>query len=101
MFNNRQELNVKSLSNIAKTRFTYAKTNQNRITYLVDPMKGRVDTVEEMIEVATIFYQDLYGIKPIDRSIWNELFTDRTTLKYDDMIKLEGDMLQLMNVRMH
>ena len=33
-----------------------------------------------MREVGTLFYKDLYDIKAIDRSIWNDIFSDRLLL---------------------
>ena len=72
----RQELNIKGLSNLAKSRITYSKINQSKIPFLQHPLKGRVDTSSDMVDAAWLFYKELYDIKPIDTSCWDELFTD-------------------------
>ncbi|CAF1060642.1 unnamed protein product [Rotaria sordida] len=45
-----------------------------------------------MIDTAVKFYQDLYDIKTIDTSIWNELFTDLPSLNPTDREYLEHDI---------
>jgi hypothetical protein len=94
MLNNRQNLNVQFLSNLART-------NQNRIPYLCDPVKDRVETDGEMIRIATNFYQDLYGTKPIVRTYRDELFKDLSTSDEDDLFSLESATFLLMDVKLH
>ncbi|CAF2661976.1 unnamed protein product [Rotaria sp. Silwood2] len=76
----------------SKAHFTYYKFNQNRIQFLDHPTKGRVKTDLEMLELATDFYKDLYDVKTVDTTIWNELFTGLPTLNPIDMICLEHDI---------
>jgi len=71
-----QEQNVKQLSNLAKARIAHSKANQSKIYFLGDPVKGRVKTNADMINTAMEFYQELYEIKTIDITCWDELFTD-------------------------
>ncbi|CAF4019582.1 unnamed protein product [Rotaria sordida] len=76
----------------AKARLVYSKANQSRIDVLDDPIKGQVKTNADMIDTAVKFYQDLYDIKTIDTSIWNELFTDLPSLNPTDREYLEHDI---------
>ena len=87
-----QEQNTKALSNLAKTRFDCSRSNQNRIPFLDHPSKGRVTDDNDILEVASNFYKELYDVKPIDTSCWNELFGDIPTLKQSDMNALEREI---------
>ncbi|CAF4698087.1 unnamed protein product, partial [Rotaria sp. Silwood2] len=87
-----QEHNIKSLGILAKAHFTYYKFNQNKIQFLDHPTKGRVDTDLEMLEITTDFYKDLYDVKTVDTTIWNELFTGLPILNPIDMVCLERDI---------
>jgi hypothetical protein len=92
MLSDHQELKVKSLSNLAKSRYVYSKSNKNKIPFLLHPSKGRVETDKHMMEVATNFYQELYDGKPIDTSYCRELFNDITPLNQDEIKNLERDI---------
>ena len=86
------EHDLKSLSNLAKARVAHDKANQSRINFLIHLSKGRVETENEMIDVATNFYQELYDVKPIDTSYWKDLFADITTLNQNDIDLLDRDI---------
>ena len=88
----RQELSIKGLSNLAKSHITYSKTNQSKISFLQHPFKGLVDTSSDMVAAASLFYKELYDIKPIDTSCWDELFTDIPSLNKNDRDALSRDI---------
>ncbi|CAF4546661.1 unnamed protein product, partial [Rotaria sp. Silwood2] len=88
-----QEQDAKSLSIFARARIAHTKSNQSRITFLEHPLKGRVESSIDMIETATNFYEELYDIKTIDRTCWNELFADIPPLIKHDSDNLERDII--------
>ncbi|CAF3328262.1 unnamed protein product [Rotaria socialis] len=64
----------------------------SELPFLIIPVKGGVDSNIDTIEAATNFYEQLYDIKPIERSCWDKLFDDISSINKVDSDKLECDI---------
>ena len=62
------ERNVQTLGEIAQARLSSTRSNQSVIQFLNHPVKGRVDQIEDMLDVTSTFYDELYPEKPIEIS---------------------------------
>lgn len=87
-----RERSTQELGEIARSRLSSTRANQSVIHFLNHPLKGRVDEVDDMLEVATSFYQDLYQEKQINTSSWNELFADLPKLSEQDRELLDQEI---------
>ncbi|CAF3364144.1 unnamed protein product [Rotaria socialis] len=87
-----RERNAQTLGEIAKSRLSSTRSNQSLIHFLNHPSKGRVDTIDEMLDVATNYYEDLYREKPIDVSLWSSLFDGLPKLGVQDRALLDCEI---------
>lgn len=86
------ERDLKSLGSLAKSSLANAQANRSKIKFLDHPTKGRVEAVEDLIEVATDFYQNLYKKQVVDRNQWDTLFQGLPQLNEQDREKLNDDL---------
>ena len=87
-----RERNAQKLGEIAQSRLASTRSNQAVIQFLNHPVKGRVDQIEDMLDVATSFYRDLYQEKDIDTSLWTSLFDGLPKLKVEERALLDRDI---------
>ncbi|CAF1244666.1 unnamed protein product [Didymodactylos carnosus] len=88
----KHEKNVKDLSLIAKTTMASTKASQTRIPFLLHPTKGKVESTDEILTVATDFYTDLYSEKPVDCKVWDGFLAGLPTLNPQNIDKLEREI---------
>lgn len=65
---------------------------QSNTKFLIHPTKGKVGSIDDMIEMASDFYKNLYKKQQIDRNLWNSLFDGIPTLNDRDKDKLDDDL---------
>ncbi|CAF1314540.1 unnamed protein product [Didymodactylos carnosus] len=68
------------------------KASQTRIPFLLHPTKGKIESTDEILTVATEFYTDLYSEKPVDCKVWSEFLTGLATLSHQNADNLEREI---------
>lgn len=86
------ERDVKTIGTSARSELASAQTNKSMIKFLDHPTKGRVDTTDGMMEIASEFYKNLYDHQNVDNNLWQTLFEGLPKLNIQNREKLEADL---------
>lgn len=86
-----KERNIDSLNALARSAISNLQSKRSTIPFLDHPTRGRVTTVPEMLNIASAFYQDLYGQEQVDESSWQNLFCGLPKLSERDRLVLDKE----------
>jgi len=86
------ERDIQSLGTLAKSGIAIEQRNKSNVKFLIHPTKGKVDSIDDMIEIASDFYKNLYKKQQIDTNLWSTLFDGIPMLNDQDKDKLDADL---------
>ncbi|CAF4567432.1 unnamed protein product, partial [Didymodactylos carnosus] len=87
-----QQRNAQSLGILARSRLSCLQSNQSKISFLVHPTKGRIESIDGMLDIATNFYRELYQGKTVNEAVWNSLLDGLPMMDQHDRMELDREI---------